>query len=71
VLFHAIHHDPVSPRSVHPAVPRPLDTICRKAMAKKPERRYRSCQAMADNLRHWLSSKTTLSHRRGWALSFF
>jgi serine/threonine protein kinase len=70
VLFHAIHHDPASPRSVQPAVPRPLDTICRRAMTKNPQRRYPSCQALADDLRRWLDSQTSLARWR-WASLLF
>ena len=43
VLFHAIHHDPPSPRSLAPKVPRPLEAICLKALAKRPER-YDDCR---------------------------
>ena len=45
VLFHAIHHEPPSPRSVAPKVPRALAAICLKALAKRPDRRYADCQA--------------------------
>jgi hypothetical protein len=67
VLMHAIHHDPLPPRTVAPKVPRALDAICRKALAKQPERRYPSCQTLADDLRRWLRGETPLAHRRGWA----
>ena len=54
VLFHAIHREPPSPRTVEPRVPRPLAAICLKALAKDPERRYADCRALADDLRRWL-----------------
>jgi serine/threonine protein kinase len=66
VLFHAIHRDPPSPRTVEPKVPRALATICLKALAKDPRRRYADCQALADDLRRWLRGETPLAHRRGW-----
>jgi tRNA A-37 threonylcarbamoyl transferase component Bud32 len=67
VLFHAIHHDPPSPRSIAPKVPRSLDAICLKALAKWPERRYVDCQHFADDLRRWLRGDTPLASRRAWA----
>ncbi len=44
VLLHAVHHDPPSPRTLDPRIPRPLSAICRKAMAKQPDERYVSCR---------------------------
>ena len=54
VLFHAIHREPPSPRTVEPKVPRALAAVCLKALAKRPDRRYPDCQALADDLRRWL-----------------
>ncbi len=67
VLFHAIHHEPPSPRSVAPRVPRGLAAICLKALAKRPEQRYADCRALADDLRRWLRGETPLAYRRAWA----
>jgi eukaryotic-like serine/threonine-protein kinase len=66
VLFHTIHHDPPSPRSVAPKVPRTLAAICLKALAKQPDRRYADCQQFADDLKRWLRRETPLVCRRGW-----
>jgi eukaryotic-like serine/threonine-protein kinase len=65
VLFHAIHHDPPSPRTIDSRIPRSLAAICQKAMAKEPDRRYSSCQALADDLRRWLYGETPLACCRG------
>src|SRR5262249_14683409 len=51
VLFHAVQTEPASPRQINPAVPRDLETICLKAMAKRDTDRYPTCQALADDLR--------------------
>ena len=67
VLFHAIHHDPPSPRTIDSRIPKSLAAICQKAMAKQPDRRYSSCQELADDLRRWLCGETPLARRRGWA----
>ena len=67
VLFHAIHHDPPSPRSVAPKIPRTLAAICVKALAKRPDRRYSDCQQFADDLKRWLRRETPLVCRRSWS----
>jgi serine/threonine-protein kinase len=43
-----------SPRSLDPAIPKPLEAICLKAMALKPEDRYPSPRALAEDLTRWL-----------------
>ncbi len=40
VIHNAIHVEPDSPRKHRPYIPKDLETICLKAMAKKPEQRY-------------------------------
>ena len=67
VLMHTVHHDPPPLRALAPKVPRALAAICQKALAKEPERRYLSCEALGDDLRRWLRGQTPLAHRRGWA----
>ena len=67
VLFHTIHHDPPSPRSVASKVPRTLAAICLKTLAKRPDRRYADCQQFADDLKRWLRRETPLVCRRGWS----
>jgi serine/threonine protein kinase len=66
VLFHTIHRTPPSPRHASPRVPRSLAAICLKALAKRPDRRYRDCQHLADDLRRWLRSRTRPTYRRAW-----
>ena len=67
VLFHTIHQAPPSPRTVSPRVPRSLAAICLKALAKRPDRRFRDCQHLADDLRRWLRGGTPWAYRRAWA----
>jgi serine/threonine-protein kinase len=54
ILRQVIHVEPRSPRRVRPSVPRDLETICLKAMAKDPVHRYASAQEMAVDLRRYL-----------------
>jgi serine/threonine protein kinase len=53
VLFNALHMEPKPPRTVKAAIPHDLETICLKAMAKRSEERYATCQELADDLRRW------------------
>ncbi|MGL4554895.1 MAG: serine/threonine-protein kinase, partial [Gemmataceae bacterium] len=63
VLFNVIHHDPPLPRKLRPDVPRDLETVCLKAMAKRPEDRYPDCQALADDLGRWLDGEPIRARR--------
>jgi WD40 repeat protein len=54
VLRQVIEDEPPAMRSARGRVPRELDTIARKAMAKRPADRYPSAQHLADDLARWL-----------------
>lgn len=54
VIVNVLTQTPKSPRTLQPTLPRDLETICLKAMAKEPERRYASCRALAADLDRWL-----------------
>jgi serine/threonine protein kinase/formylglycine-generating enzyme required for sulfatase activity len=45
--------EPVPPRQLDSAVPRELDRICLKALARRAADRYSTAQDLADDLRHW------------------
>jgi tRNA A-37 threonylcarbamoyl transferase component Bud32 len=58
VLYQAVHSQPVPPHQPRPEVPRELEAICLRAMARRPEDRYPGCDALADDLRRWLVNDT-------------
>jgi WD40 repeat protein len=63
--------EPVSPSRVHSGLPRDLVTICLKALAKEPSRRYARAAALADDLRRFLSDQPVSARpvtrwERGW-----
>ncbi len=49
-------------REVNRAVPASLDAICRKAMALRPEERYGSALALAEDVEHWLADEPVAAY---------
>jgi len=47
----------VPPRQVNTRIPRPLDAVCRQALALRPSDRYPSVRALADDIEHWLADE--------------
>ncbi|HEY2838873.1 MAG TPA: serine/threonine-protein kinase [Pirellulales bacterium] len=54
---------PLPPTKIDPAIPRDLETIVLKAVAKEPAARYHSAEEMADDLRRFLSDRAILARR--------
>ncbi|MBN9121480.1 MAG: protein kinase [Planctomycetes bacterium] len=57
VIHNVIRTDPEPPRHHRADVPVDLETICLKAMSKRPGDRYAGCQDLADDLRRWLEGE--------------
>ena len=57
ILQQVLNDEPRAPRSLNDRVPRDLETICLKTLAKEPGRRYASCGALARDLRAWLGGE--------------
>ena len=57
VIFNVINQEPPAPRTLKPDVPRDLETICQKAMAKEQSARYKDGNALAEDLRRWLDDE--------------
>ena len=62
VIAKVIAGDFPPPRAVDRTIPAPLEAICLKAMAKKPEARYGSVRALAQDLEHWLADEPTAAY---------
>jgi WD40 repeat protein len=57
LLHQVLHDDPKPPRALNDQVPRDLETITLKAMAKEPAVRYATARDFADDLRRWLKGE--------------
>jgi serine/threonine protein kinase/tetratricopeptide (TPR) repeat protein len=55
-----------APAAVNAQTPRPLDAICRKAMALRPEDRYQSALELAADVERWLSDEPVSCYRDRW-----
>ena len=65
LLRRITQEEPRRPRAVQPAVPRDLETIVLKAMAKDPAGRYATAQAFADDLGRFLDDRPIMARRPG------
>ncbi len=63
--------EPVRPWQIDAGIPRDLETICLRCLAKEPGRRYATAGDLADDLARFLRSETILARpspgwERGW-----
>jgi hypothetical protein len=65
LLLQIDRDEPPQPRDLNARIPRDLETVCLKAMAKEPARRYQTSQELADDLRRWLDGKPIRARRAG------
>ena len=63
VMSLVMKQEPPVPRSLNPKLPRDLETICLKAMAKEPKKRFADCQELADDLERWLQDEPINARR--------
>ena len=57
--------EPTPPRQLDPTIPRDLETIVLKAMAKEPEGRYSTALELADDLHRFLADEPIRARRPG------
>ena len=63
LIEQVIHDPPLAPRKHDPRVPRDLETIVMKAIAKEPAERYATAEALAADLNNFLADKPILARR--------
>jgi hypothetical protein len=56
--------EPKPPRALKPDGPRDLEAVCLKCLRKKPEERYESAQALANDLERWLKGEPVRARTR-------
>ena len=71
VLGKVVSEAPAPPSKVRPGVPRDLETICLKCLAKEPAKRYGSAEALAEDLERWQKGEPVRARpaggwERGW-----
>ena len=65
--LHLVQNEtPTSPRELRRDIPRDLETVCLTCLAKLPEARYESAEALADDLRRVINGERILA--RPWSI---
>lgn len=65
LLLQVLQDEPRPPRSLNDKIPRDLETICLKAMAKAPARRYATAGELAGDLNRWLRGEPIVARPLG------
>ncbi len=63
LIKRVMHEQPPAPRKLQPKIPRDLETIVLKTIAKEPAQRYASAEEMAEDLRRFLADKPIKARR--------
>ncbi len=58
-----MHGEPVRPRKLNPGVPRDLETVVLKAIARDPAQRYQTPAEMADDLKRFIEDRPVKARR--------
>jgi WD40 repeat protein len=67
ILRQAVEGKPALPRALRADVPRDLEAICLKAMARRTAERYRTAIDLADDLRRFLDGRPTVARPLAWS----
>jgi serine/threonine protein kinase len=64
VMIAAAEHAPITrPRRISPWLPRPMESICMKALAVQPSGRYISARALSEDIQRWLADEPVVAHK--------
>jgi len=66
LLDQVMADEPQAPRKLNERIPRDLETICLKCLAKEPVGRYQTASALATDLRRWLDARPIAARPVGW-----
>jgi serine/threonine-protein kinase len=53
-------------RQLDPSIEKPLEAVCLKAMAARPEDRYASCRALAEDIERWMADEPVAAWPEPW-----
>jgi WD40 repeat protein/serine/threonine protein kinase len=65
LLAQVMHGEPPRPRQVNPEVPRDLETVVLKAIAREPARRYQTAAELAEDLRCFAEDRPIRARQAG------
>jgi tetratricopeptide (TPR) repeat protein len=63
LIEQVLHAEPTAPRKLDRQVPRDLETLVLKALAKEPGQRYTTAEQMAEDLRRFAADRPILARR--------
>jgi serine/threonine protein kinase/tetratricopeptide (TPR) repeat protein len=63
LIKEVMHGEPIRPRKLNPAVPRDIETVVLKAIARDPAHRYQTPAEMADDLKRFVEDRPVKARR--------
>src|SRR5260370_38236086 len=71
LVVQILKDEPPAPRKLDGNVPRNLETVCLKSMAKEPRRRYATANEMADDLQRFMRGEPVKARPVGLGARFW
>jgi len=66
IMRQICHDAPQPPRQFKAGIERPLEAICLKALQKRPEERYATAAALAQDVQRWLADLPVRAYAEPW-----